>query len=257
MSIWLQLLIVCPMLFLAGFADSIAGGGGIISLQAQMMAGLPIHMAYGTNKFAMSLGTTMSTFQYAKSGNIRWKPALFAAGGALIGANLGAQLAMLLDEKYLSYCLMVLLPAAAIFLMCNRKFGSEEHVREVPMGRQYVLSAFIGLVVGAYDGFFGPGAGTFYVLLFTSLLGYDLLSASGNAKVVNLASNIGALVAYIIGGKVMYIIGIPAAFCTVAGNYVGSKLAIKNGSKFIRPVMAVVILLLFVKIILDLVQPAA
>ncbi len=252
-SIWLQLAIVCPLVFLAGFADSIAGGGGIISIPAYLFAGLPVHIAYGTNKFAMSIGTTISAVKYYRSGNVRLKSALFAAVGALIGSNCGARLAMLLSEKYLQIILMILLPIAAAFLMLNKNFGSEKAAAEpLPKASEYSLSSLVGLIVGAYDGFFGPGAGTFYMLLFVSLLRYDLLSASGNARVVNLASNVGALVAYIAGGKVMFTVGIPAAICAVCGNYLGSALAIKNGAKFIRPVMAVVIILLVIKIVLDM-----
>lgn len=244
-------LIICPLIFLAGFADSIAGGGGVISLPAYVLSGMPLLFAYGTNKFAMSLGTSISAVKYYKSGNVRIVPALCAVAGALLGSNLGARLAMLLDEKYLGYCMMGLLPLVAIFLIFNRKFGENTQQKTVSKNKELALSAIIGLVVGSYDGFFGPGAGTFYTLLFVSLLGYNLLGASGNARVVNLASNIGALAAYIMQGKVLFAIGIPAALCAVAGNYLGSRLAIKNGARFIRPVMVLVIVLLFIKIITD------
>ncbi|MDR0840531.1 MAG: TSUP family transporter [Christensenellaceae bacterium] len=246
-----KLLIVCPLLFLAGFADSVAGGGGTISVPAGMLAGIPIHTVYGTNKFAMSAGTCMSVFKYGRSGNIHWRAALFASAGALIGSHLGARLAMLLSEKYLSYCLMVLLPAAALFLTFNRGFGQNPVQKNLSRTREAAYAICIGLGVGAYDGFFGPGAGTFYIILFCSLLGTDLLHASGSAKVVNLASNLGALTAYILGGKVWFAVGIPAGICAVAGSYLGSSLAIKNGARFIRPIMAVMIALLLIKIISD------
>ncbi len=243
--------IVCPLLFLAGFADSIAGGGGTISVPSALLAGIPIHTAYGTNKLAMSLGTLTSVIQYGRSGNICWYTALFAAAGALAGAPLGALLAMHLSEKYLSYCLMVLLPAAALFLSLNKGFGQTPKHRDLSRLQQAVYALLIGLGVGAYDGFFGPGAGTFYIILFCTVLGTDLVQASGNAKVVNLASNTGALVTYILGGKVWFAAGLPMAVCAIAGNFLGSRLAIKNGARFIRPIMAVMILLILVKLILD------
>lgn len=247
------LLIVCPLLFLAGFADSVAGGGGVISVPAGLLAGIPIHTVYGTNKFAMSFGTLTSVLQYGRSGNICWRTALFAAVGALAGSNLGARLALLLSEKYLSYCLMALLPAAALFLALNKGFGQEPKPKNHSKTQEALLAVFIGLIVGAYDGFFGPGAGTFYIILFCSLLGTDLIRANGNAKVVNLASNIGALVAYILNGKVWFAVGVPMALCSMAGNFLGSRLAIQNGARFIRPVMALMIALLFVKVITDFV----
>ncbi len=253
-QIIVQLLIVCPLVFLAGFADSIAGGGGIISIPAYLFAGLPVHFAYGTNKFAMSLGTMISAFKYTKSGNVNLRTALIAASGALVGSNFGARLALMLDERYLQITLMVLLPLVALFLVFNKGFGKEklEQNISISIAKQNIISLAIGIIVGGYDGFFGPGAGTFYVLLFTGLLNHSLLISSGNAKIVNLASNIGALVAYILGGKVLFIIGIPAAICAIAGNYLGSSLAIKNGAKFIRPVIFIVIILLFGKIVLDI-----
>lgn len=243
--------IVCPLLFLAGFADSIAGGGGTISVPSALLAGIPIHTAYGTNKLAMSLGTLTSVIQYGRKGKICWFTALFAAAGALAGSPLGALLAMHLSEKYLSYCLMGLLPAAALFLSLNKGFGQTPKHRDLSRLQQAVYALLIGLGVGAYDGFFGPGAGTFYIILFCTVLGTDLVQASGNAKVVNLASNTGALVTYILGGKVWFAAGLPMAVCAIAGNFLGSRLAIKNGARFIRPIMAVMILLILVKLILD------
>lgn len=243
--------IVCPLLFLAGFADSIAGGGGTISVPSALLAGIPIHTAYGTNKLAMSLGTLTSVIQYSRKGKICWFTALFAAAGALAGSPLGALLAMHLSEKYLSYCLMALLPAAALFLSLNKGFGQTPKHRDLSRLQQAVYALLIGLGVGAYDGFFGPGAGTFYIILFCTVLGTDLVQASGNAKVVNLASNTGALVTYILGGKVWFAAGLPMAVCAIAGNFLGSRLAIKNGARFIRPIMAVMILLILVKLILD------
>lgn len=243
--------IVCPLLFLAGFADSIAGGGGTISVPSALLAGIPIHTAYGTNKLAMSLGTLTSVIQYGRKGKICWFTALFAAAGALAGSPLGALLAMHLSEKYLSYCLMALLPAVALFLSLNKGFGQTPKHRDLSRLQQAVYALLIGLGVGAYDGFFGPGAGTFYIILFCTVLGTDLVQASGNAKVVNLASNTGALVTYILGGKVWFAAGLPMAVCAIAGNFLGSRLAIKNGARFIRPIMAVMILLILVKLILD------
>lgn len=247
------LFIVCPLLFLAGFADSIAGGGGVISVPAGLLAGIPIHIVYGTNKFAMSLCTLTTVVQYGRSGNINWRTALFAALGSLAGANLGARLALYLDERFLNYCLMVLLPVVALFLALNKGFGREPKPRDFGRAKEAILAILVGLTVGAYDGFFGPGAGTFYIILFCSVLGTDLLHANGTAKVVNLASNIGALVAFLLSGKVWFALGIPMALCAMTGGFLGSRLAIKNGARFIRPVMAVMIVLLLVKTVTDFV----
>ncbi|WP_343253150.1 sulfite exporter TauE/SafE family protein [Ligaoa zhengdingensis] len=246
------LLVVCPLVFLAGLVDSIAGGGGIISLPAYLFAGLPVHLAYGTNKFAMSSGTLIATLKYARSGCIRWKPALCSVAGALIGSWCGAQLVIYLDEKYLKYSLLVILPMVAAFLLFNRNFGRTNPEREATGPKLYLLAFAIGLLLGAYDGFIGPGTGTFLTLAFTGLLGFSLISASGNARVVNLASNVAALAAYILGGKVLFWLGIPAALCAIAGNYLGARAAVKRGERFIRPVILLSVALLFVHMILEL-----
>ncbi len=249
-SYGIMLLIICPLVFLAGFVDAVAGGGGLISLPAYIFAGVPIHVAYGTNKFANSIGTAVAANKFFKSGNIKLKPAILSAVGAIIGSWFGAKLVLILDEKYLHYCLMIILPIVAVFLLFNRSFGSLEEEIEITKGKLYILSFIIGFIIGGYDGFFGPGTGTFLVLAFTSLLGFNLITASGNAKVVNLASNVGALIAYIFSSKVSFTIGIPAAICAVAGNYIGAHLAVKNGAKFIKPIILLVVGMLFIKVII-------
>lgn len=246
------LLIICPLVFLAGIIDAVAGGGGIISLPAYIFAGIPIHIAYGTNKFASCIGTSVSSIKFFRSGNIKIKPALLSAVGALIGSWFGAQIVLLLNEKYLNYCLIIILPIVSLFLLFNRNFGIKNK-KEISNKKLYMLSFIIGLFLGAYDGFFGPGTGTFLVICFTGILGFNLITASGNAKIVNLASNFSALIAYILGGKVMFSIGVPAAVCAIAGNYLGAHLAIKNGDKIIKPIIFVAIGLLFIKVIIDLI----
>ncbi|NFG24036.1 sulfite exporter TauE/SafE family protein [Clostridium botulinum] len=246
------LLIICPLVFLAGIIDAVAGSGGIISLPAYIFAGIPIHIAYGTNKFASCIGTSISSIKFFRSGNIKIKSALLSAAGALIGSWFGAQIVLLLNEKYLNYCLIIILPIVSLFLLFNRNFGVKNK-KELSNKKMYILSSIIGLFLGAYDGFFGPGTGTFLVICFTGILGFNLITASGNAKIVNLASNFSALIAYILGGKVMFSIGVPAAVCAIAGNYLGAHLAIKNGDKIIKPIIFVAIGLLFIKVIFDLI----
>lgn len=245
------LLIVCPLVFLAGFVDSVAGGGGLISIPAYIFAGLPVINAYGTNKFSMCFGTSVSALKFFRSGHVNIKTALYSGAGALVGSWLGASLAMIMDEKILKLCLMFILPIAAGFILFNRKFGTNEDIHE---SVKYLLpkAAAIGLGIGAYDGFFGPGAGTFMIIAFCGVLGLDMITASGNAKVTNLASNVAAAVTYIIGGKVLFWLAIPAAVCTMAGNYLGAHLAIKNGAKFIKPIIICVIVMLLAKIVLEL-----
>lgn len=246
-----QLLILCPLVFVAGLVDSIAGGGGLISLPAYLLAGLPIHIAYGTNKFAMAFGTFFSAVRFFKNGQIHYKSSIIAASTALLGSYLGAKAALALDEIYLKYSLIVLLPVITIFILLRKNFGKEDTTFVLSGKKIIVLSAIVGLIIGTYDGFFGPGTGAFLVLVFTGVIGFNLILASGNAKFVNLASNIAALITFLAEGKVLFFIGIPAALSAILGNWIGAGLAIKNGAKIIRPVFMLVLASLFVKIGLD------
>jgi uncharacterized membrane protein YfcA len=244
--------IVYPLLFLGGFVDSISGGGGLISLSAFLAVGIPPHLALGTNKFSVFLGTAMSTFHFAKSGNIEWKAAGIATAGALAGSAIGARTALWVDGRTLSIVMLALIPLVAIFLVLKRDFGSGG---SVPAGWKYGACAFlIGLIIGWYTGFFGPGAGTFFIMAFTLLMGAPLLIACGNTKVVNLASNIAAVATFVAAGPGHYVLALPVALCSILGNHVGARMAIKNGARLVRPMMVVVVCLLLVKIAADFLQ---
>lgn len=247
MSYPVQLLILCPLLFLAGFGDAIAGGGGTISLPAFMLIGLPTSAALGSNKMVMSLGTMTSVYQYGKNGRIVWATALSAALGSFLGAMSGAKVTLLAGDRVMNIVLLILLPAVFLFLCLRKSFGGGEFQPKPATLRSCALAALCGLMIGFYDGFFGPGAGTFYIMALTAVLGLSLPEASGDSKVANLSSNMGALVTFLINGSVMWKYALPGILFTVSGNYIGSRLAIKNGAKFIRPVMACMILLLIIK----------
>lgn len=248
------LAIICPLVFAAGFVDSIAGGGGLISLPAYTLAGLPMHFALATNKFSSTFGTFFSAMRFFKSGKIHLKSAVASVFSALLGSFLGAKLALALDEKYLKYCLVVLLPVIAVFIATRRGFGEKDSTLSLSDMKIIVLSVISGLVIGAYDGFFGPGTGTFLILMYTGVIGFNLTVSSGNAKLVNLASNVSALATFLIDGKVLFSIGIPAVLFGILGNWIGSGLAIKNGAKIIRPIFICVVFLLFLTILFDLIQ---
>ncbi len=242
--------ILCPLILIAGMVDAIAGGGGLISLTAYYAVGLPPHLALGNNKFSSLWGTAVACWRYMRSGHIKWSFALLSAAGALVGSALGARLSLLVNERYLQLLLVVIVPALAVFILWKPDFGQKE--RHLGSGMMVFLSILAGFVTGGYDGFFGPGAGMFMTLAFTVVLGLDMVTASGNARVVNLSSNLAALVTFVIHGNVNYAIGIPCAICGILGNYIGSGMAIKGGSKVIRPVMVIVLVLLLLKIVLDL-----
>lgn len=249
------LLIVCPLVFLAGFVDSVAGGGGLISLPAYLFCGIPAHIASGTNKVVNSIGTSVAAAKYIKSGKINLRFALIAAVFALAGSAIGTEIALYLSEKILKAIILCALPVAAVILTVKKDFGKDGSIpkRDYSKTQEYILCALIGLVMGCYDGMVGPGTGTFMIMAFTAIIGMDLLTSSGCAKVGNLASNVASAVVWIASGSVMFQIVIPAAICNVLGNYLGARYAIRGGSKRIRGMIFVVLGLLFVKILTELI----
>lgn len=251
MELMEMLLVVCPLVFFASFVDAIAGGGGLISLPAYFITGMPAHMAIASNKFSAAIGTAISTARFIKSGNLHMKTALQTALFGLIGSALGAKLALITSDYYLRIAMMVLLPCVAIFVLLNRQQDDVSRFEQLSKVRVFIGMVVIGLLIGMYDGFFGPGTGTFLILAYTTVLGFDLKRACGNTKIVNLTTNVSALVVFMLAGQVYYAVAVPAMFFSILGNWVGSGLAIKKGAKFVRPVMVFVLCLLLVKIAYD------
>ncbi|SMC88825.1 TSUP family transporter [Papillibacter cinnamivorans] len=240
--------IVCPLVFLAGFVDSIAGGGGLISLPAYLLAGLPAHTAAGTNKLAASVGTLCAAVRYIRAGKIDIRVSLLAALGSFGGAALGSSLALMVSDAALKLLMLAALPAVAVFLIFRRDFGKEGgQEKELPERKRVLFSVLIGLGIGCYDGLIGPGTGTFLLLAFTAVMGFDLLKSTGCAKVANLASNLASILVFLIGGKIYFAVALPAAACTAAGSLVGTKLALAGGSRYVRYVVFMVLGILFVK----------
>jgi len=239
-----------PLIFLSGFVDAIAGGGGIISLTSYLAVGLPAHLALGTNKFSAFLGTGISMGRFARKGHIRWDAAAVSFLGALGGSSLGATLSLYVSERVLVYIMLLVLPVIAALFLRGKGFTVRE--ASLPRLQTLALALLIGFALGGYDGFFGPGTGTFLIMAFTAILGFDVLTACGNAKAVNFASNIAAAITFILNGQVLYSLGIPCALCAIAGQYLGAGLAMKKGVGIVRPMVIVVIMLLLTKIVYDL-----
>jgi uncharacterized protein len=245
-------LIVLPFIFLAGFIDSIAGGGGLISVPAYLAGGLPPHLALGNNKFSSAFGTLFSTARYFKHGMIDVPVAGCSAVFALGGSYLGTRTVLFIEPMFLNYVLLILIPLITIFTLTKKTLGEKSNAVSKPLIARLSLGSIAGLLLGFYDGFFGPGTGTFLILFYTTLLKYDFVEANGNTKVVNLSSNVASLVTFFIFGKILFAIAVPAAAFGIAGNLVGSKLVVKKGVKIVRPVFVAALLLLFMKIVYDL-----
>ncbi len=242
-------LIVCPLLFLAGFVDSIGGGGGLISLPAYLLAGLPVHRVIATNKLSSACGTSLSTFRFLRHGLINLKLAVPSVAAALAGSSLGAQLSLLVSEDVMKYILFAVLPLAAFFVLNRHLFRDYGGKAEVTR-RAVAVCILAAFIIGGYDGFYGPGTGTFLIIAFTVFAKMSVSSANAQAKVINLTSNIASLAVFLLNHQVVFLLGLAGAVCNMAGNYLGSGLAMSRGSKIVRPVILAVLLLLFLKIII-------
>jgi uncharacterized membrane protein YfcA len=243
-------LIACPLVFAAGFVDSIAGGGGLISLPAYLIAGVPVHFALGTNKLSSTMGAATASFRYYKNGFMDLPLCVPSIMSAAAGSALGTSLTLLVSERYLRWMLLIVLPVIAFYVLRRKEFQ--------PRGEAFsriktaVILTLISFAVGCYDGFFGPGTGTFLILLYTGLARLDPRVASGNAKLVNFASNLGSVTLFLVHGSSILPLGLSAGVFSIAGSYLGSGLVIRRGTGVLRIFILVVLALLLAKTAWDL-----
>lgn len=195
------------------------------------------------------MGTTVSTIRYGRNGFIRGKLAVTASAAALIGSPIGANLSLLVSEKVIRNMMIVILPIVAYYVLRNKNMGEGEDIDTLPESQVLVIAVIAAFVIGIYDGFYGPGTGTFLILILTGVAKMGIKKASGLTKVINLSSNIAALVTFVINGKVMYSLGLAAAAFCIMGHYLGSGMVVHNGQKIVRPIVLVVLAILFLKII--------
>ncbi|MBR6271658.1 MAG: TSUP family transporter [Lachnospiraceae bacterium] len=247
----LLLLILCPLIFLSGFVDSIAGGGGLISLPAYMIIGLPPHVARGTNKISSFLGTFTATVRYAKKGFIPYRQAIFCVVFALGGSFIGTKLGLLVDENVFKIIMLVIIPATAAYVW----FHKQSFELKTPYSTVIttLLACAVAFVIGMYDGFYGPGTGTFLLLLLTSVAHLSIDKAQGISKSINVTTNATSLVIFIIEGKALIATGLIAGAFSMAGSILGTKMYFKDTTKVVRPVMIAVLVIFFVKVLLEVI----
>lgn len=244
-------LIVCPMVFLAGFIDAIGGGGGLISLPAYIIAGLPMHAAVATNKLSAATGTLISTTRLCRHAKIDFKLIIPAVVLAISGATAGSRLSLLVDEKILKQMLLIVLPVVAFFVLRKNAFAAEQE-GTCSRAKTLIISWIAAVLIGLYDGFYGPGTGTFYIIVFVTFAHMSSMDAAVNTKILNLTSNLTSLIVFLWHGECYLLLGLCAAVFSIAGNYLGAGMVLKNGSKAIRPVILLVLVLLFIKVLTEL-----
>ena len=245
----LQGLLLGVTLFFSGVIDAVCGGGGLLSMPMYMAVGFPAHYVTGTNQCSIFFGGVTSLLRYMKAKRIHWPTALITGPLAIFGAFLGAKLNLVLPERILEIVMVMLIPVAAAVILMKRDFGSENRVAEISSGRKLFGALFIGLVVGAYQGFYGAGSGAFFMLGFCLLHKLDLTMASGNTKFVAFCANISSAATFAFSGMVVWPAVLLATVFNVAGSYIGAELAMKKGAKVIRPMFLFVLALLFVRLL--------
>lgn len=246
---WLTFAIVLPLTFLGGFIEAVSGGGALVSLPAYMIAGLPTHYAIATNKLSAMMGISTATYRFARSGYIKWKRTAACLAAALCGGVLGAKLSLMLSDRYFKILMLFLLPATALYIMKSHALSDEKE----PLGpvRTVATACVIALVTGVYDGFYGPGSGTFMILLLAGAAHLDLKEANATAKVINLVTCISSLTVYLINGKVVILLGLAAGIMSTLGAWIGTTYFEKGGVRAVKPLMIIVIVIFFIKILTE------
>ncbi|MHB8076956.1 TSUP family transporter [Desulfosporosinus fructosivorans] len=244
----LNLFIICTLGFLAAVVDAIAGGGGLISLPALLLVGVPPHLALGTNKFAASMASLNSSITFARSGKVHFPLVKWQIPFTLVGAFLGAWSVLLVNSEFLSKAVLVLILFVGIYTMVHKTLGMKSNFKGLNSGN-IVLGCLFALALGFYDGFFGPGTGSFLIFSFIALYGFDFVVASANSKVLNFTSNFASLLIFAWHGKIILSIGIPMALFMILGSYVGTRLAIQRGAELVKPIFITMSLLVALKLI--------
>ncbi len=242
------LLILAVLAFMAGFIDAVIGGGGLIQLPALLVtlpnASLPT--IFGTNKIAALSGTTIAAFQYAKHIKFNVKLLITISIASFIASYFGAKIVSIINPATLKPIILIILIAIAIYTFIKKDLGKVP-TKQLTVSRQIIFGAAIGLVIGFYDGFFGPGTGSFFVLAFVVILGFEFVQASAYAKIVNCMTNISALIVFIRQGNYIIGIAILMAVFNISGSIVGSKMALKRGNGFIRIFFLIIVTIMILR----------
>lgn len=236
------LIILCLAAFFAGFIDAIVGGGGLIQTPVALilLPNYPVAKIVGSLKIPSFSGTSFAAYQYLKKVTMNWKLLLIMSVIAFISAFAGSTLLTHVSNDFMKPLLLVVLSLLAIYTFMKKNFGQYQE-KNLSLNQQLIYAVIVSITVGFYDGFIGPGTGSFFVVAFISLLGFDFLHASANAKMVNLATNFGSICLFILKGKIIWLLAIPMAICNAIGGWIGAKLAIKKGNGFIRIFFLIVV----------------
>lgn len=242
------LLTLVALAFIAGFIDSVVGGGGLIQIPALLinLPEQPLATIFGTNKIASLSGTSVAAYQYSKRIKFDYKLLAVIALSSFVASFLGAKAVSLINVEVLKPIILVILILIAVYTFIKKDLGSFQ-TKELTFDKQALYGILIGLIVGFYDGFFGPGTGSFFVLGFVVLLGFEFVKASAYAKIINCMTNLSALIVFIRQGNYLLEIALLMAIFNVLGNFMGSRIALKKGNEFVRIVFLVIVIIMIIR----------
>ncbi len=249
----ITLLSLAILSFIAGFIDSVVGGGGLIQLPA-LLINLPntaIPTLFGTNKIAALAGTSISAVQYSKKIKFNYKILAIIALCAAVASYLGAKTVSYINVNTLKPLILVILILIAVYTFVKKNLGAIQ-TKKLSFNKMMIYGTFIGLIIGFYDGFFGPGTGSFLVLAFVVIFGFEFVEASAYSKVINCVTNVFALLVFIRQGNYILELAILMAICNIIGNIIGTKLALKRGNTFVRTVFLVIVVLMIIRYAYDI-----
>lgn len=257
-----QLLIICPLIFIASIIDAIAGSGSIISIPTYLVVGIPVHYAYGTHKFVTFWGMLVSALRYIKNKQYELKLVIMFSVLCMLGTYVGSKLILCINDIYLRYALIFLISVFFIISIIKKyRTSKKENVTKkretiklleiLSPRKKLVLSLFIGLVIGLYGGTIGIGTTSILILIFIKIFNIDQVKAAGNARIINCLLNLVAMITFLLDKKIMFAVAIPATISSMLGNYIGAGLAMKKANKIIEPMLKIIFCILFIELIIE------
>lgn len=237
--------------FIGAFVDAIAGGGGLITVPAYILGGFPPHFALGTNKLSATFGSLSSTVEFFRNGKIHFGLVKYIIPCTFLGAVLGVNSVLLINQDFLYPLVSAMILIVGIYTYFKKDLGLI-NTFQLQSKTQIAMGMVFGFVIGFYDGFFGPGTGSFLLFVFIKFFGMDFVNAGGNTKVLNFISNVTSLVVFALAGKINFQIGLMAGVFSLLGSVIGTKVAIRKGASFVKPIFLIMSFAVFVKLVVDM-----
>ena len=248
----ISFIFICAAAFIGAFVDAIAGGGGLISVPAYFLGGFPPHFALGTNKLSATFGSLSSMIEFFRNGKVHLGLVKYVIPCTLLGAVLGVNSVLLINQDFLYPLVSVMILVVGVYTY-NKKDLGLVNTYQLKSKVQIAMGMFFGFILGFYDGFFGPGTGSFLLFVFIKFFGMDFVNAGGNTKVLNFVSNITSLVVFAMAGKINIQFGLTAGIFSLIGSVIGTKVAIKKGASFVKPIFLIMSFAVFIKVIYEMV----